>query len=215
MGLAVSVGDLAAAIADRDAHREKSLRHDFAQINRLLKKNNLPEHHEPETLAETPDFSPLIGFPYNYLHRLRRVLAYQRAGIPLSAVDPQADLRKDKILRAEYDKRSDSHLIHHSDSGGYYIPLAFDEPLRERFLHKAPGGAIGSSQRLLDELRLIAPAIRIPLVEGRLTHEKQEALFDELEENGADPFFEERQVWLVLFIAATESVRLRASIRFS
>jgi hypothetical protein len=51
-----------------------------------------------------------------------------------------------------------SHLLCHSDTSGYYVPVDFSDPL---FLPQEAGvegaGMVGSSQRLLAELAVIAP----------------------------------------------------------
>lgn len=53
-----------------------------------------------------------------------------------------------------------SHLIQHSDSGGYYVPVAFPEVL----LASPPlGGLIGSAVVLLAECALLATALTLPL----------------------------------------------------
>jgi hypothetical protein len=215
MGLSVTVAPLAAAIAERNVDAQKALRRDLGRINRLLSKQSLPQHDEPETIVETPDFSPLIGHPYSWLHRLRRVLAYVRAGQRATPIDSQANPAEDPLLRREYaNKRNDSHLIRHSDCSGYYVPVDFQSPLLGTFLTEPPGGPVGSTQRLRGDLRAVAPVLGIDMIHEELPEDVRERMLDELEENADDPFFEERQVWLVLYIAAGESLSHRASLRF-
>ncbi|MFF8617626.1 hypothetical protein [Streptomyces sp. NPDC015350] len=51
------------------------------------------------------------------------------------------------------------HLIHHSDCEGYYVPVDFARVIVDE---KAPGGHLGSSVRLLAEVRRIAEALGLP-----------------------------------------------------
>lgn len=98
----------------------------------------------------------------------------------------------------------DSHLLCHSDCEGYYVPVAFDEPL---FLPPdagvAGGGMVGSSQGLLDELRGCAPALGIALDGGELTDDEARRVGDLPE---TDPFMIEASVWLTLHEACRASI---------
>ncbi len=216
MGLAVSVGDLANFIAQVGTGPEDvtDYKVEYAKLNHFLQARGLPNHNEPESLPVLPYRGELDGFPYSWLHFLRRASAYQRKGQSLRAFKGN-DATDDPLLRLEYNMREpDSHLIYHSDAEGFYVPFEFPLPLVAEKELEVAGGIVGSSQSLLRELRDVAPLIGIKLEGGNLTDETAAALAD-VDAQERQEFSTERMVWFTLFDAARKSTEYRTAIRFS
>jgi len=102
-----------------------------------------------------------------------------------------------------------SHLIVHADPEGYGVPIDFED-----VLYGAPGGEmLGPSQRLLAELRQLAPFLGIALDgEGNLS-DAEAARITPCEED--DPAHREKAAWLLLFECARHSVAMRTLLVFS
>src|SRR4051794_3262848 len=160
MGLAVSVGN---PCIGSDEEGEERYRRKFGGLAAALAAEGhawtLPEGPVPSGLARRY----VSSFPYSFLHYLRRAYALQAEGQPVTPVvdgglDGAAGFVEDATMMF------DSHLLCHSDTAGYYVPVPLDDPL---FLANeagvAGGGMVGSSQGLLGELRRIAPAIGVRL----------------------------------------------------
>lgn len=122
-------------------------------------------------------------------------------------------LRDNGLIDEELTVQMRSHLIVHSDAEGFYLPIDFAEPLFDRTdTHQLPGGILGSSQRLLDELRSIAPWLGITLdPSGGLDDAAADRL---LRVADGDPWWPEKAIWLHLFEAARLSVELRTAVVF-
>jgi hypothetical protein len=125
MGLAIQVGLLAYFI-ENDPEGAYWLRESLDRVNEVLVEKGIPTHLEPKKLNIPSATS--WGFSYSWIHHLRRL--YARAiddpdwvPIPISAGENPAD---DDVLDNEM-YMFDSHLICHSDSEGYYLPIEFDE----------------------------------------------------------------------------------------
>ena len=101
------------------------------------------------------------------------------------------------------------HLLWHSDAEGYYVPVDFPEVILD---DRIAGSMVGSSVRLLEELKLIAPRLEIALVHGELSDEMASRIDQEAEKGG--PYWIERLVWFSLFEAARLSIRHGAAIHF-
>src|SRR6185436_19316853 len=184
------------------------LRDEFRRMNQALRKAHLPSHTEPEVLPPLDDRTTILSFPYDCLHRLRRVYAH----VVGSGVLPQP-LANDE--QASEDKEVDRvgsprhHLLWHSDCEGYYLPVEFNTVLET---DDVPGGAIGSSQRLMAELLTIGPHLGIALQSGELSN-AEVARIDALTD-GEHPYQIELMVWLALFEAARLSLTHRTAISF-
>jgi hypothetical protein len=101
-----------------------------------------------------------------------------------------------------------SHLIVHADTAGYYVPIDFKD-----VLYDAPGDMLGSSQRLLAELRQLAPYLGIALdAHGNLSDDEAARIapYDE-----SDPAHREKAAWLLLFECARHSVAMRTLLVFT
>ena len=74
MGLSITVGILA-DLLENDPEGAEFVRGDFDIINEILRQNGLPKHEEPTSLPMLRDRSGVTGFPYSFLHYLRRFYA--------------------------------------------------------------------------------------------------------------------------------------------
>ncbi|WP_418124964.1 hypothetical protein [Variovorax sp. 160MFSha2.1] len=238
MGLAVCVGMLAELLED-DPESAEGFEEELAEINRVLAAAGLPPHTEPRGPLELDSRASIDGFPYSFIHYLRRayahrVLAPDWVATPLADdVDPTADPKIQALLDG-----SESHLLCHSDAEGFYVPIDFQEVLFDgdgsdedeeeddaqeeadeaegdadlEELSGLPGGMLGSSQRLLEELVFVAPALGIRLENGKLSDEEAEridALIDD--DNG---LYREYVSWLLLYESARLSIEHRTAIVF-
>jgi hypothetical protein len=101
---------------------------------------------------------------YSTLHTLRRIAAHLAATNTLpNPVEPRS-AADDPVLESAYngfggDPGPFDHLLFHSDSDGYYVPVDFAPVLVDKRL---TGACLGSSVRLLDETRRIASALGLP-----------------------------------------------------
>jgi hypothetical protein len=213
VSLAISVGILAGgpnADPDVAASDREALQH----VNRTLAENDLPLHEEPESLPEFPYRGQLISFPYEWLFRLQRAVAFaRRAPGEFRPLEYGADPAKDRRLQDEWNTYIDSHLICHSYSEGFYVPIDFGHPLVDsRKEDGLPGLILGSSVRGLAELMRTAPLLSIPLKAGVLTDENAKVLAEEPDE--AHPYWIERKAWFALFEPFRHSVEYKCAVVF-
>jgi hypothetical protein len=114
-------------------------------------------------------------------------------------------------LLAAYDG-SDNHLVAHSDCEGLYFPIEIQEVVLDPSGEIIEGGYLGSSLRLAEELRAIAPLIGIHLSGGDIPSNLVEEIGATSEaETG---FYREREVWLTLYEAVQHSIKSGAAIVF-
>lgn len=218
MGLALGVGALV-LFEQQDPGAAQKMREDLEYINTLLAAEGLPTHHEPEHFegfaeGERPRTrASLNSFPYSWLHYLRRFGAHimrDPRWVPYP-VEPGEDPADDRVLRQLY-RQLRSHLLCHSDSEGYYLPIDFNEIFFDP-KHKIRGGALGSSIRLREELLLLTDALEIEVdAEGNLEDEYTKELAAQ-RPTGA-PFAIERLVWLSLYEASRLSIEYKTAITF-
>ncbi len=213
MGLAIGVGMLAEYDrTDPDAARR--MNRDLDEINAILDERDLPRHHEPETFDEPPTIrASMSSFPYSWLHYLRRFAAHAMRDpkwVPYP-VEPGEDPADDPVLLQMY-RQFSSHLLCHSDSQGYYLPIDFEDLLFDQ-QQKLPGDIVGSSHRLCDELLAVSDHLEIAVDEcGGLTDEEVDLLARQRPSHV--PFARERLVWLALFEAARASIEHDTAIVF-
>ena len=191
MGLAISVGML----DEDEAYREM-----FDELAASLAQAGIAGYREPERVPDTMR-AHCDSFPYSFLHYLRRCYALLREGKPITVA---ADADDDLVEELSID--SSSHLLCHSDAEGYYVPVDFDEPLF------SDEESIGSSQRLLAELREVGPHIGVKLeADGTLSDAEAARLagYDD------GPFWREITVWLTLHEACVASIAHGTAIVFS
>jgi len=227
MGLAVCVGMLAELLED-DPESAEGFEGELAEVNRVLAAAGLPPHTEPRGPLELDSRASIDGFPYSFIHYLRRAYAHRVlspdwVATPLADdVDPTADPKIQALLDG-----CESHLLCHSDAEGFYVPVDFDEVLfdgdggdEEELEGDAdieepaglPGGMLGSSQRLLEELVFVAPALGIRLDDGRLSDEEAERIDALIDED--DGLYREYVSWLLLYESARLSIEHRTAIVF-
>ena len=146
-------------------------------LNAFLESSGLNPHNESN---QCPVWDTHNG-SYGNLHYLRRIAAH--INIRGSLPEPGSkDTLDDPVVQEYYalvnappitllgrlrGKRSVArtfdHLMCHSDAEGYYLPQDFAQVLFTPEELKIPGGMIGSSHRLLNETRVLARAIELPL----------------------------------------------------
>lgn len=213
MGLAVCVGYLADLLTNDPEGAEWAQEY-FETINHALAENDLPMHEEPSVLTPFTNRCETGGYPYSYLHYLRRFYARTKSDQNWQPVavaegeDPSADPAID-----EESAMLDSHLLCHSDAEGCYVPIDFPEPIISDEV-EVPGGLIGSSQKLLEELLFVAPKLQIQLVEGELS-DAEAARLNQICGQDTDPFCIEKLVWFSLYEAAQVSIKTGAAIVFT
>jgi hypothetical protein len=212
MGLSLSVGYLAwLNKEDIDPKAVPWLRENLVHVNRVLRAHDLPEHVEPEELPEFVDRG-LLGFPYSWLHYLRRAVAYARQAPDEFGPLPEGeDASEDNRIDRELSVFMDSHLICHSDCEGYYVPIDFPEPLYDDS-DELVGGILGSSQQALAEVVLTAPLLGIELKDGRPTKPVIDTI--QHEEDRAHPLWIERQVWLAMYEKFRLSIEHKTAVVF-
>jgi hypothetical protein len=206
MGVCIGVGILA-DLAENDLESVDEERAHFDVINDVLRRHGLPEHHEPTSFPEPLRQYGPGGFPYSFLHYLRRFYArwIARRGLvppPVREGERPAD---DPILEEVASPKH--HLLWHSDCEGYYVPIDFPEVLEDRRL---TGLWLGSSVLLREELIGIAAPLGIELHDGQLREADARAIDEESESGG--PYWIERLVWLTLFHAACLSIESKSAI---
>jgi hypothetical protein len=211
MGLSVQVGVLAYLI-ETDPDGVEWMRASLDATNELIQANGLPAHLEPETLPSLDNRCSLEGYPYSFLHYLRRTYARRVVDLSWIATPLAKDQEPtdDPVLRSQYTKLN-SHLLCHSDAEGFYLPIDFQSVLIDES-ERVSGGMVGSSFRLMKELIFVAPAILIHLDGGKLSDSEAQAINAGLENQSG--LFIERIVWLSLYEAARLSIKHRTAISF-
>jgi len=197
MGLAISVGMLDEDDADREMADE---------LAAALEEAGVVGYREPDRVPDTMR-AHCGSFPYSFLHYLRRCYALQCADKPVTAAADKEALQADDDLVDEVTSETSSHLLSHSDAEGYYVPVDFVDPL------DVDDETIGSSQRLLAELRDVGPHIGVKLeADGALSDAEAARL---AEYRDGEPFWREITVWLTLHEACVASIAHGAAIVFS
>lgn len=188
---------------------------DFERINAVLLERGLPEHSEPESFdgQELVSRASLTSFPYSWLHRLRRFAAHVMRDpkwVPYP-VQPGEDPAQDLVLYEMYQNMS-SHLLCHSDSEGYYLPVEFEELILDPE-HEISGGVVGSSVRLREELLELSGPLEIEVDEAGNLDDDVAGSVSKQRPNQV-PFAIERLVWLALYEAARLSIEYDTAVVF-
>lgn len=179
---------------------------DFRTINSVLRENGLVEHIEPRKITEY-SMSAIEGFPYSFLHYLRRIYTLDRIDLDITPVNGELSEEDDELIM-EAAEMMDSHLLCHSDAQGYYVPIDFDEVL---FDEKLPGGMLGSSQRLFSEILKIAHLFDIEVIDGNISKLMKNEL---AKADESHPYYIERIVWFSLFENCKNSIENNTLISF-
>jgi hypothetical protein len=220
MGLSISIGVLADSIDDPED--VDWFREEIAQVNQVLSEQGLPQHQEPETLPPMPEDRSIWGrasLSYAWIHHLRRIYARiidDPNWIPIPT--PRDESAADDEVVEDLTYMFDSHLLCHSDSEGFYLPIEFDEIIiDDKKQDRIPGGLLGSSYRLMEELILIAPKLGIQLDNGHLSDAEVVKIDIEIENDreAEEGLWIEKIVWLSLFEAARLSIEHKTAICFS
>jgi len=213
VGLAVTVGMLS-DLLQHDEEGAKWLRGSFATCNELLLANGLPVHSEPEISFPEVSRCTIHGYPYSFIHYLRRVYAHVALD-PNWQIKPTGDDEdpaEDPIVE-EVTDQLESHLLCHSDAEGFYLPVDFVDVLCATDELDVPGGMLCSSFQLMRELTTMAPTLGIKL-NGNVLEDSEAGRLNELVEKEA-AFWVETCVWLSLFEAARLSLKYKTAIVFA
>lgn len=151
-----------------------------------------------------------VSMPYSFIHYLRRFAVRLRLDpgwTPTLIEDPDEDEVYRSFFKDYFDAPEllTSHLVCHADSDGLYVPIDFEEVIHDRRL---PGRLLGSSVRLLGELRALAAPLGV-----RFDGDRPDVNDRDLEEDV--PYFRELYSWQSLYDAARLSVALKSAIAFS
>lgn len=211
MGLAIKVGTYADLLKE-DPSQAEWLGDTFAALNEVLAENGIELHHEPKILTKLKNRAQCDSFPYSFIHYLRRFYAQVETDpnwVP-APVKEDEDPTDDPAIE-EVSSMLESHLLCHSDCDGFYLPIKFDEIIFDDE-DRIPGGALGSSYKLLEELIFIAPKLNIILKDGQLSDSEADKI-NELADNEGN-FHREYCVWIALYEAASESIENKTAIYF-
>ncbi|MBS0262614.1 MAG: hypothetical protein JSS02_11735 [Planctomycetes bacterium] len=213
MGLAIETGILADLIC-HDPEGADELRECFTRVNEVLAENRLPPHQEPEQLPAQESRAGLCSFSYSFLHHLRRV--YARAtddpGWQPTPTPADEDAAEDPAID-EVTCLMTSHLLCHSDCEGFYLPIHFtDVVVDDRNQERIPGGFLGSSYRLQEELVMVAPILGIKLDRGALSDAEADRI--NRDADSETDWWIELIVWISLFEAARLSIEHQTAICF-
>jgi hypothetical protein len=127
MGLNMAVGIL----ADDDDEYAEMVRADFTVIRELLDLAGARPWDEPELDERDAAWFEMWG--YSGLHTVRRLAVHLAENASLPEPRESRDATDDPLLRKAYaDLPGDpagpfTHLIHHSDCEGYYVPVDFEQ----------------------------------------------------------------------------------------
>jgi hypothetical protein len=179
MALELRVGVLAGPSERAEASEVARFRDQFSKINAFLAERNIPAHEEPNDLGGKEPLSiRMIG--YSGLSELRWVAVniLERGMFPSKPlgpgsgpVDPLEEYFQKDLARALPQEMLDKahptpfgfrHLLWHSDSDGFYLPIFFKQvlfPPRPSGIH---GTTLGSSQSLAIELVAIGKKFQFP-----------------------------------------------------
>ncbi len=208
MSLAISVGVLTGGL-DSDAARFDQK--NFQKINKLLAANELPLHEEPTSLPRMAWRGELTSFPYAWTPYLLRAVAFaMRAPREFVPVAEGEDPAKHKRIDAELYTFAESHLICHSQTEGYFVPIDFELPLADNRKGGLTGRLLGSSQQAFKELVKTAPLLSIPLQGRTLSDSDAEIIAHEPDDS--HPCWFEGKVWLAMFEAFCCSVNHQCAV---
>lgn len=224
MGLFFSVGILvmeqdqgSADLTEEDLAPSKETQQSWPvldAVNVFLREEGLPEHREPTRCTFWSSDSLRAAYSSS-----SRCPSGAEGKVP-----PPCEVRtiEDPVIQEYYRqlnrppqwqrKRSFDHLINHSDSDGYYVPVDFEDVLFVE--HAGEVETVGSSQQLLRECELLAAALEIPAglePESEAVQEAREALG---QGEGWQRYGDEVFVCLYLMQGARQSIEQSAVLAF-
>lgn len=209
MGLYITSGALA-SFKEMDEEAFEHYSSVFKNINKLLELNGLTPYNEPEKLEVEP--LAVGGFPYDYIHYLRRFYAYcsEYEDWTPTPFSPNSSPSADSIVE-DHASLLTCHLICHSDCAGFYVPVEFIDIIFDNDEFLVDGAMIGSSYTLFKELKFIANKLNILLDDDDKIVNLKEINKSINEEND---FWREKLVWCELFEATKHSIRNKSAIIF-
>src|SRR5581483_6385047 len=149
MGLEIAVGVINCLVYEDDEDRRETnqgWRDRFDEANRVLSRNGLPVHAEPEDLDGTPcNWWESLGL-WSRFHELRRVAASLSLGLGMPGPIEYEDPRRLEAKRRWMERLTHAgdaclqpgepaagswfeHLMFHEDNEGFYLPIDFPHPL--------------------------------------------------------------------------------------
>jgi hypothetical protein len=186
-----------------EARLKKIASKEFANINIILSKNNLPCHIELEIKSKQETWWPEINCPYSAIHQLKYVAAkfiedpFWNPDL-LSAKKYKIPVNLNKKI---YEEKS-SQLICHSDFDGFYVPIDFDNAIYDRETNEW----LGSSFGLRRELDKLAQNLNFSLhISNNVTTEQMFSLLEEKLKN--DPFKIHKKILFCLYYIADFSIK--------
>ncbi|MEM9539847.1 MAG: hypothetical protein AAGA60_10075 [Cyanobacteria bacterium P01_E01_bin.42] len=221
MGLAISVGILADLLKN-DPEGAEYRESYFKDISECLTRLGFETWEEPRefTVRPRPHF---YSFSYSFLHYLRRRFAYIQDG----EGHREFGTREEVIDRVYdwYAEDSYHHLLYHSDCDDCYVPVDFprvinaldDHELIEEIFGKNTAICIGSSIRLLAELREIAPYLGIEMNGDEVCDREFQRIHEESYNAGIGDESSlniEKMVWLTLYENARLSKQYKTALVF-
>lgn len=209
MGFMIGVLDLAKVEAEEDFDDgdPEDFRADIEILNRFLTAKNYEPYVEPGPL---PEFRRRSSGYHSFfaLQELRRLYVCVLEGkeLPRGEISDQ-DL---DLIRSVGKAHPESHLLHHSDFEGYYIPREMPNgPLSSE---EIPGYFLGSSQGLIGELMTVSEALDLELVDGKISVPS----LKKLKAKGPDnPLYQAAGIWISLYESAQYSVTHRVLVIFN
>jgi hypothetical protein len=214
MGLGISVG-IHPDFALRDAEGFDRHRRALTRLSQALMTEGI-SWHEPEVTDPPAALAFSAAFPYSYVTQLRRILVLTNLSEPVLPASAVSAAQYDRDCEKIDDEASmlASHLLCHSDTAGYYVPVDFSEPLFLPEEAEVEGaGMVGSSQRLLAELAGIASPIGISLDDEGVPSDAEKAR-PGTGLAGDEPFEPERFAWHQLYQACLASIASGHAIVF-
>jgi hypothetical protein len=142
---------------------------------------------------------------YHNLHLLRGFALYvEKEGRPPTEAERQADYPlRHRQYDGEFATEKFQHLIEHSDTNGYYVPIPFNDPI-----NASDGLSIGSARGLLDELNML----RDLLWQGADSRYRGPEVLWEIEDQ--DPLSCEKRVWCQLRWLCRNALKFNLLISF-
>jgi hypothetical protein len=188
MGLNLQIGYW--GLSEPDAWLDSQL----FTINAVLKDHKFPNWNEPRSPLLERSRTETISYPYSWLDALRA--AYLSRKYDPNWVATEVEELEDHL-------EVDSHLLNHSDCEGFYLPVDCEDFIID---DRVPGGILGSSYRLFEELSSVAPALGIKLENGVLSDEEAHRI-NELINSCSSDIEPMLTVWLSFYEAARLSVK--------
>lgn len=210
MGLAINVGN---PCLGYDEEGVEWYRQRYRRLAEALAAHGVPGWSEPEAPPPPSAMrSHCASFPYGHLQHLMCAYAQRLRHDRVTPLISEADFAAGMHIVSDMTSMLTSHLLCHSDTDGFYVPVAFEDPLflPEDVVEGSP--VVGSSHVLLEELVWVGPAIGVRLEsDGSLSDGEAARL---LQRRG-DPFEIAQNVWLTLHEACRASVAHGNAIVYS